>query len=107
MTTAPFRHHVFFCLNQREPGAPLGCCASKNAEELFNACKSRVKEKGLSGVRINRAGCLDQCKLGPVVVDYPANAWFRLETLNDVEHFVDDYLAKGTPPKNLQLFVKP
>ena len=106
MTTAPFRHHVFFCLNQREAGAPLGCCASKNSEELFNACKSRVKEKQLKGVRINRAGCLDQCKHGPVVVDYPSNRWFKLETLQDVEQFVDGYLVNGEAPKGAQLFVK-
>jgi NADH:ubiquinone oxidoreductase subunit E len=41
--------------------------------------KKRIKKLGLSGqgkVRINKAGCLDRCEEGPVVVVYPQGTWY-------------------------------
>ena len=69
MTQIYYAHHVFFCLNQRENGED--CCMNKGAEAAFDYMKSRVKKLGLNGegkVRINRAGCLDRCNQGPLLV---------------------------------------
>ncbi|HMO49250.1 MAG TPA: (2Fe-2S) ferredoxin domain-containing protein, partial [Rubrivivax sp.] len=52
-----YRHHVFFCLNQRDNGE--ACCAQHGAQQAFEHCKSRVKAAGLAGpggVRVNKAG---------------------------------------------------
>ncbi|MFN7901253.1 MAG: (2Fe-2S) ferredoxin domain-containing protein [Holosporales bacterium] len=84
----PLRHHVFFCLNRRPDDAPQGCCASKGAEDLFDYCKVQVKAKGIKGVRINRAGCLDRCAMGVTVVDYPAGEWCTVKTREDVDSLV-------------------
>ena len=57
-----YKHHVFFCLNRRDP--PEACCANHNAEGMKDHAKKRVKQlgiKGEGGVRINSAGCLDRC----------------------------------------------
>jgi predicted metal-binding protein len=86
MTT--LKHHVFFCLNRRQDDAPQGCCASKGAEALFDYCKAQVKEKGIKGVRINRAGCLDRCAMGVTVVDYPTGQWITVRTHEDVDKLV-------------------
>src|SRR3546814_10797804 len=65
---APFyAAHVFVCTNERPPGHPRGCCKDKDAEKLRNYMKVRAKELGLGGVRINTAGCLDRCELGPTM----------------------------------------
>ena len=67
-----YKHHVFFCLNQRD--APEACCACHGAESMRQHAKKRIKELRLSGpgkVRINQAGCLDRCEEGPVMVVYP------------------------------------
>ena len=64
-----FSHHVFFCLNQRSNGED--CCDRHNAFALFDYAKNRVKELGLNGpgkIRVNKAGCLDRCADGPVMV---------------------------------------
>ena len=66
-----FRHHVFCCLNERPPTNPQGCCASKGAAGLRNYMKGQAKKMGLDDVRINTAGCLDRCHLGPTLVVYP------------------------------------
>ena len=65
-----YKHHVFFCCNQREPGE--NCCQNHKADELRDYAKKRVKALGLDGkgkVRVNKAGCLDRCDEGPVIAD--------------------------------------
>jgi hypothetical protein len=57
--TAPsyYKHHIFFCLNQRENGQ--ASCADHDAQGSADHCKSRVKKLGLAGpggVRVNKAG---------------------------------------------------
>jgi hypothetical protein len=42
-----FKHHVFFCLNQRDDGS--ACCANHNAAEMQAYAKDRVKKLGLAG----------------------------------------------------------
>jgi len=57
-----YRYHVFFRTNQRTDGRQR--CAQYNASGLRDHLKQRTKELGLAtpgGVRINTAGCLDQC----------------------------------------------
>ena len=56
-----FKHHVFFCCNQREPGET--CCNALGATETQTYAKDRIaqlKMKGEGKVRINKAGCLDE-----------------------------------------------
>ncbi len=63
-----YRVHVFCCVNERPEGHARGSCASRGSPGLRNYLKARVKELGLDDVRINAAGCLDRCELGPVMV---------------------------------------
>ncbi len=51
-----YKHHVFFCQNQRE--APEACCANHDARHA-RLLQGRVKALGLAGegkVRVNQAG---------------------------------------------------
>jgi NADH:ubiquinone oxidoreductase subunit E len=67
-----YAKHVFFCCNKRE--APEKCCADSGAMDMQQYAKGRIKALGLNGpghVRINKAGCLDRCEEGPVLVVYP------------------------------------
>ena len=58
-----YRKHVFVCLNERAPGHPRGCCKEKGAVALRAYMKQKVGERGLEGVRVNQALCLDRCEL--------------------------------------------
>ena len=96
MTTNHFQHHVFFCLNQRENGED--CCANKGAEAAFDYMKSQVKKLGLAGegkARINRAGCLDRCGLGPVMVVYPEAVWYTFVDNDDIDEIIESHLKNG------------
>lgn len=91
-----YQYHVFVCLNQREAGED--CCAQRGAEAGFNYLKSQVKKLGLAGegqVRVNRAGCLDRCQLGPVMVVYPQAVWYTFVDESDLDEIIDRHLKHG------------
>lgn len=92
---AYYRCHVFCCTNERPAGHPRGCCKDKGAERLRNYMKARAKEFGLSDVRVNIAGCLDRCELGPTMVIYPEGVWYRYRTNEDVDEILRVHVMKG------------
>jgi len=66
--------------------------------------KAKAKSVGLEGVvRINEAGCLDQCEHGVTVVVYPEAVWYGFVTLADVDEIVETHLLAGTPVGRLRL----
>jgi (2Fe-2S) ferredoxin len=94
--TSHFQYHVFICLNQREGGA--ACGMDNGAEQAFDHMKSRVKKLNLNGmgkVRINRAGCLDRCNEGPVMVVYPQAVWYTFVDNDDIDEIIESHLVNG------------
>ena len=95
--------HVFVCENRRPDDDPRGCCAAKGGKEVREALKKAAKEAGLKGrVRVNTAGCLDQCAHGVTVVVYPEAVWYGGVTLDDVDAIVNDHLVGGRPVERLR-----
>ena len=98
-----FREHVFVCTNRREPGHPRGSCADKGSEHLRDYMKSRARELGIKGIRVNSAGCLDRCELGPSVVIYPEGVWYSCATKEDIDEVLQTHLVKGDRVERLML----
>jgi (2Fe-2S) ferredoxin len=99
-----YRHHIFFCLNQRGNGE--ACCAQHGAQAAFDHCKHSVKQAGLAGpggVRVNKAGCLDRCAGGPVAVVYPEGTWYTFVDHEDIDEIVESHLKQGRPVERLML----
>ena len=99
-----YQRHIFFCINHRASGEQ--CCAASGSEALRLYAKRRVKELGLSGagkVRVNSAGCLDRCALGPVAVVYPEAVWYACHDESDVEEIVSEHLVNGRVVERLKL----
>ena len=102
-----YQRHVFFCLNDRVNGEES--CAHHGAQEGFDRCKSAVKAAGLNGagkVRVNKAGCLDRCSGGPILVVYPEGTWYTYVDESDIDEIVESHLKNGqvverllTPPE--------
>lgn len=90
-----YRIHVFACTNRRPDGHPRGSCAGRGAEPLRDYLKARAKELGLKDVRINSAGCLDRCELGPVMVIYPEGVWYAYRTHQDLDEILTTHLLQG------------
>ena len=76
--THQFRKHVFVCTNERAADNPRGCCSSENSLELLTRLKRAARAAGMSDVRVNKAGCLDNCEDGPSCVIYPEGTWYTL-----------------------------
>ncbi|MBM3642791.1 MAG: (2Fe-2S) ferredoxin domain-containing protein [Alphaproteobacteria bacterium] len=98
-----YEAHVFCCTNRRPAGHPRGCCAERNGEALRDYMKNKAKALGLKNVRINSAGCLDRCELGPTVVIYPEGVWYSCATEADIDEVLDVHLAKGGRVARLML----
>ena len=94
--------HVFVCTNRREPGNPKGCCAERGSEDVREAFKKQLHERGLKkSIRANAAGCLDQCAHGVTVVVYPDQTWYGVVTVADVAEIIESHLVGGTPVARL------
>lgn len=101
---AKFTHHLFVCCNQRADGHPRGCCDPDGSEELRSLFKQELKERGLNArVRANKAGCLDQCELGPTIVIYPQEIWYGGVQTTDVKRIVEETIVKGEVLADLQI----
>lgn len=99
-----FKHHVFFCCNQREAGDT--CCNDGGAQEMQTYAKDQIAKLGLKGkgkVRINKAGCLDRCDDGPVLVVYPDDVWYTYVDREDVDEIIKEHLQSGRVVDRLRI----
>lgn len=99
-----FKHHVFFCTNQRQAGE--NCCNNYRAEEMRAYAKDKIKELKLSGkgrIRINNAGCLDRCDDGPVLVVYPDEIWYTYVDKADIDEIITEHLQHGRVVERLKI----
>ena len=99
-----YKHHVFFCTNKREDGS--ACCQDFDAQAMRDYLKAQVKARGLAGpggVRINTAGCLDRCDLGPVLVIYPEAVWYTYVDREDLDEILERHLEGGEVVERLKI----
>ncbi|GAB4260043.1 MAG: NAD(P)H-dependent oxidoreductase subunit E [Methylomicrobium sp.] len=99
-----FKHHIFFCTNQRENGA--ACCQDYDAQRFRDYAKDRLKQLKMTGpgqCRVSNAGCLDRCKDGPVLVVYPDAVWYRYADRTDIDQIIEEHLQNGRIVERLQV----
>lgn len=99
-----YQYHLFMCTNQRESGRQA--CNDAGAQELVGHMKKRIKELGLSDkgkIRINKAGCLNRCGEGPVIVIYPEETWYTFVDREDIDEIIDEHLINGRPVERLKI----
>lgn len=81
--------HLFVCTNAREK--PKTGCADFGAVDLHMALKQELKARNLSKkIRVNKAGCLDMCNYGPVMVLYPEGKWFYNVKAEDLPKIINE-----------------
>jgi len=104
MSEPYYKHHVFFCQNQRDGGRR--CCADFNSSEMRDYAKTRLKEAGRHGkgmVRVNPSGCLDRCEEGPVIVVYPEEIWYTYVDKEDIDEIIEQHLINGKVVERLRI----
>ena len=68
--------------------------------------KKKIKKSGQSGkgqIRVNTAGCLDRCDLGPVIVIYPQGIWYTYLDEEDIDEIIESLSTDGRPIERLLL----
>lgn len=100
----PYERHVFVCMHERAGAGAAASCGARGSAGIHARLKDLAKRAGLGGrIRINRAGCLDRCEFGPVVVVYPENVWYGRVSAGDEEDVVSAHLLDGRPVERLLL----
>jgi phthalate 4,5-dioxygenase reductase subunit len=84
--------HVFCCINERAQDHPRSSCAARGSVDLQKHMKDRAKELKIKNIRINKAGCLERCELGPVLVIYPEATWYRYDTTDDIDDILSQHI---------------
>ncbi len=105
-----YRHHLFFCTNERPDGAERPSCGRCDSARLRAYVKSRLKALGLAGAggaRANTAGCLDRCEEGPCLVVYPEGVWYTYIDESDLDEIIQSHLVEGRVVERLMLPSEP
>jgi (2Fe-2S) ferredoxin len=105
MSEIPFYEvHVFVCMNERAADHPRGCCGEARGGAIREQFAKAMRRHGVGTFRANKAGCLDRCELGPVVVVYPEGVWYRIADPDvDVEEIVVSHFKQGKVVERLRL----
>jgi (2Fe-2S) ferredoxin len=98
-----FDVHIFACTNRRPDGHSRGSCAARGSEKLRDYMKVRAKELGIPRIRVNTAGCLDRCELGPCIVIYPEGTWYRIGSTEDVDRVLEGHVMQRRRLDDLML----
>ena len=86
---AQYKHHVFICTSG-------GTCPAQGSVAVHAALKKGAAAAGLKGiVRVNHAGCMNQCGSGPMVVVYPDDVWYAGVDVHGAERIVREHLVGG------------
>ena len=54
-------------------------------------------------MRVNRAGCLDRCEFGPVMVVYPQGIWYQFVDEADLDEIIESHFKNGQPVERLMI----
>jgi vanillate O-demethylase ferredoxin subunit len=95
--------HLLVCINEREDGHPRGSCSLRGSVDLHKYMKTKSKELGIKNIRVNKAGCLDRCELGPVMVIYPEGIWYGINSTEDVDQILQRHILNGVHVDHLIL----
>jgi (2Fe-2S) ferredoxin len=97
---APYERHVFVCTHGEY-------CPFDGSVEVHRLLKEGVAARGLQvRVRVNKAGCFNQCGNGPMVVVYPETVWYAAVTPDKARRILDEHIAGGRPVADL-VYVAP
>ncbi len=70
--------------------------------ELVAELKRLVKENNLrTQVRVNKAGCMELCEIGPSVMVHPDNVWYQKVLPKDAEEIIQEHIIGGKPVERL------
>lgn len=86
-----YKYHVFVCTSGKQ-------CPQQGSALVHEVLKDGVKAAGLrQRIRVNHAGCMNQCGHGPMVVVYPEDVWYAGVDEAGARRILMEHLIGGTP----------
>ena len=96
-----YKYHVFVCTSGKT-------CPKEGAEAVHATLKRAVKDAGLKRVvRVNHAGCMNQCGSGPMVVVYPEDVWYSGVDVRGALRIVREHILGGQPVEAYRYRARP
>lgn len=96
-----YKHHVFVCTDGKT-------CPKQGAERVHDTLKKGAKAAGIKDhVRINHAGCMNQCGHGPMVVVYPEDIWYANVDARGAQRILLEHLIGGRVVEEYRYFAPP
>ncbi|MBM4439183.1 MAG: (2Fe-2S) ferredoxin domain-containing protein [Candidatus Rokubacteria bacterium] len=91
-----YARHVFVCTTGKD------CPTRGDAEGMLKYLRGEAAKAGLKDdVRVNNAGCLNQCGHGPMMVVYPENVWYAGVKDADLPELFESHIRSGRPVQRL------
>ena len=81
---------------------PVRLAPKEGSEEVLSCLRKEISDLGLKKqIRINKAGCFDQCGNGAMVVVYPDDVWYAHVKPSDCQEIIQSHLLNDKPVKRL------
>ena len=95
--------YIFVCINERPDDHPRGSCSARGSQEVLAELKRLVKEHKLrTRIRVNKAGCMELCEIGPSIMVHPDNVWYQKVQVEDVAEIIESHIIGGEPVERLK-----
>jgi len=87
-----YKKHIFLCTNLSDEG---NSCGARGGDKLRDTLKETVKKHGLQiKIRVSKSGCQGNCDVGPNVLIFPENTWYKGVQPSDLESIIEQHIFK-------------
>ena len=92
-----YDRHVFVCTSGET------CPTQGDVERFVKVLRDGVKGAGKQvEIRVNKAGCFNQCGHGPMIVFYPDSVWYAGVKESDLPEILASHIVDGKPVERLR-----
>ena len=92
-----YDRHVFVCTSGET------CPTQGDVEKFVKILRDGARAAGRQqDVRVNKAGCFNQCGHGPMVVVYPDDVWYHGVKESDLQEILTSHIVGGVPVERLR-----
>lgn len=77
-------------------------CTSSGCQKIIDELHNQLEAFGLHDeIKVIKTGCFGLCALGPIMIVYPAGAFYSMVKPEDIKEIVEEHLLKGRIVKRL------